>query len=92
MGDASPACCRMLGLHPHAMASVCLIHDARPGALSSVAASLAWKTLMSGRRLRRKEAEAAVDVLGLQAFERTWDRVEPCLVADACLASSAGGR
>ena len=44
MGDASPASCLMLGLHPPAMASICLIHDARLGALSSVAASLAWKT------------------------------------------------
>ncbi|CAE7249830.1 ANK3, partial [Symbiodinium sp. CCMP2592] len=38
---------------------------------------------MQGRMLRREEAEAAVDVLGLQAFERTWDRVKPCLEAQA---------
>ena len=77
MGDLPPSCCLIRGLYPLGMATLRSIPDTRLSALSSVAASIVRNPLMSGRMLRRKEAEAAVDVLGL-------------LVADACPASSAG--
>ena len=92
MGDLPPSCCLIRGLYPLGMATLRSIPDTRLSALSSVAASIVRKPLMSGRMLRRKEAEAAVEVSGLRAFERTWDRVKPCLVADACLAGSASNK